>query len=78
MWLSDLPQDHVRVDEYSDAMFNGNRTRVYRFADNSTRTFNNRGTASGWTEVTKVAPSDGLMPMFVEPPLADVQAELPD
>jgi hypothetical protein len=75
VWLSDLPQDHVRVDEYSDAVFNGNRTRVYRFADGSSRTFYNRGTASGWTEMTK--PRDNLSPLFVEPS-PDVDTESPE
>lgn len=71
MWLSDLPQDYERVDEYSDATPNGYRTRKYRFADGSVRTFERRG-ASQWTETTPKPPHGDLMPLFVEPPSAEV------
>lgn len=73
MWLSDLPQDYERVDEYSDATPNGYRTRKYRFADGSVRTFERHG-ASQWTETTPHPLGGGLMPTFIEPPSPDVDA----
>lgn len=74
MWLSDLPQDYERVDEYSDATPNGSRTRKYRFADGTVRTFERHG-ASQWTETTPKTVHRDLSALFVEPPSTEQVSE---
>jgi hypothetical protein len=66
VWLSDLPQDYERLDEFSDAVPNGMRTRRYRFADGSVRTFERHG-ASQWRETTPKTAHLDLSAMFLEP-----------
>lgn len=66
MRLSDLPQDYERVEEFSDATPNGWRSRKYRFADGSVRTFERQG-VSPWRETTPKSERVDLMPLFIEP-----------